>query len=88
MKSMSATPIEGLSPAQDREREIVAVVHRLRNQASALALGINVLKYPCETDLERQEHLSHLESVVSEMAREFLRLEHWLIELGYKRMRG
>jgi hypothetical protein len=87
MKSMSVAQIEDLHmPGPERqERDIVAVVHRLRNQASTLALGINVLKYPAESELERQQHLAQLEAVVGDMAGEFRRLDHWLIQVGYKR---
>jgi hypothetical protein len=68
----------------NREREIAAVVHALRDQACVLGLGISALQYPDDSAEERRRHLAVLEGVVEEMNHEFQRLDHWLVQVGYK----
>jgi hypothetical protein len=68
----------------DEQLEIASVVHALRDQACTLGLGISALQYPDESEEERQHHLSVLERVVEDMNREFQRLDHWLMQVGYK----
>jgi len=77
------------SSADDtQEMEIAAVVHELKNQACTIGLGIAALKYPDETEDERQRHLAALEAVLGAMSRQFHRLDDWLTEAGYKRDPG
>jgi hypothetical protein len=73
------------SAGDTKEMEITAVVHELKNQACTISLGIAALKYPDETEDERQRHLAALETVVGAMNRQFHRLDDWLMEAGYKR---
>ena len=82
-------PNEGAVSSEDaHETEIAAVVHELKNQACTIGLGIAALKYPDETEDERQCHLAALEAVIGAMSRQFNRLDDWLIEAGYKRKPG
>ena len=76
------------SAGDTREMEITAVVHELKNQACTIGLGIAALKYPDETEDERQRHLAALEAVIGAMSRQFHRLDDWLMEAGYKRKPG
>jgi hypothetical protein len=76
------------SAEDTQETEITAVVHELKNQACTIGLGIAALKYPDETEDERQRHLAALEAVVSAMTRQFHRLDDWLTDAGYKRKPG
>ena len=77
------------SSAEDIQKmEITAVVHELKNQACSIGLGIAALKYPDETEDERQRHLAALEAVIDAMNRQFHRLDDWLTEAGYKRKPG
>jgi len=77
------------SSAEDTQKmEITAVVHELKNQACTIGLGIAALKYPDETEDERQRHLAALEAVIDAMNRQFHRLDDWLTEAGYKRKPG
>ena len=76
------------SAEETQEMEIKAVVHELKNQACTIGLGIAALKYPDETEDERQRHLAALEAVISAMGRQFHRLDDWLTEAGYKRKPG
>jgi hypothetical protein len=68
----------------NQEREIESVVHSLREQACTLALGIGALQYRDEPERERQQYVAVLEGVVDEMNRQFQRLDHWLVEEGFK----
>ena len=77
-----------ISSEDAHETEIAAVVHELKNQACTIGLGIAALKYPDETEDERQCHLAALEAVIGAMSRQFNRLDDWLIEAGYKRKPG
>jgi hypothetical protein len=80
---------DAISTAEDtQEMEITAVVHELKNQACTIGLGIAALKYPDETEDERQRHLAALEAVISAMNRQFHRLDDWLTATGYKRKPG
>jgi hypothetical protein len=76
------------SAGDTKEMEITAVVHELKNQACTIGLGIAALKYPDETEDERQRHLAALEAVIGAMNRQFRRLDDWLTEAGYKRKPG
>jgi hypothetical protein len=68
----------------NQEREIESVVHLLREHACTLALGISALQYRDEPEQERQQYVAVLEGVVDEMSRQFQRLDHWLVEVGFK----
>ena len=77
------------SSAEDtQEMEITAVVHELKNQACTIGLGIAALKYPDETEDERQRHLAALEAVIGAMSRQFHRLDDWLMEARHMRKPG
>jgi len=82
------TTDENSSPADTHEAEITAVMHELKNQICTISLAIAALKYPDETEDERQRHLASLEAVIADMNRQFHRLDDWLIEVGYKRKPG
>lgn len=77
-----------IAEADSHATEITAVVHELKNQACTIGLGIAALKYPDETEDERQRHLAALEAVIGAMSRQFHRLDDWLTEAGYKRKPG
>jgi hypothetical protein len=68
--------------------EILAVMHELKNQVCTLSLGIAALKYPAESEDERQHYLSGLEAVVGEISQQLQRLDNWLVAAGYKRPSG
>jgi hypothetical protein len=79
---------ENSSTADAHETEITAVMHELKNQICTISLAIAALKYPDETEDERQSHLASLEAVIADMNRQFQRLDDWLIQVGYKRKPG
>jgi hypothetical protein len=79
---------ENISAADAHETEITAVMHELKNQICTISLAIAALKYPDETEDERQRHLASLEGVIADMNRQFHRLDDWLIQVGYKRKPG
>ena len=77
------------SSAEDmQEMEITAVVHELKNQVSTLGLGIAALKFPADSEDERERHFAALEDAIGAMSRQFKRLDDWLTEAGYKRKLG
>jgi hypothetical protein len=79
---------EDVLAAKAGQAEITAVMHELKNQLCTIGLAIAALKYPDETENDRQRHLASLEAVVAAMSRQFHRLDDWLIEVGYKRKPG
>jgi hypothetical protein len=82
------TKVENGSATDTCQAEITAVMHELKNQLCTIGLAIAALKYPDETEDDRQRHLASLEAVIAAMSRQFHRLDDWLIEIGYKRKPG
>jgi hypothetical protein len=75
-------------PADSQKREIAAILHELKNQVCTIGLAVAALKYPDETEEERQRHFASLEAVISSMNRQFHRLEDSLVKAGYKGRAG
>jgi hypothetical protein len=68
-----------------RKSEISTVMHELKNQVCTLSLGIAALKYPAESENEKQHYLAGLEAVIGEIGKQLQRLDNWFTAAGYKR---
>jgi hypothetical protein len=77
-------PVAANVPSDVQQREIAAIMHELKNQVCTIGLAIAALKYPDETEEDRQRHFASLEAVISSMNRQFHRLEDSLTKAGYK----
>jgi hypothetical protein len=77
-----------ISDGNLQKNEILTVMHELKNQVCTLSLGIAALKYPAESEDERQHYLAGLEAVIGEIGQQLQRLDNWFVAAGYKPQPG